>query len=383
MIDRYIQRLLDKHGNSDHERTYLIRMGGFVGILANVAFAVIKLIVGSVSNSIAITSDAINNLTDATASVITLIGLKIARHRPDHKHPLGYGRIEYISGMIISTLVLVTGIQFLMTSIQRIELPQTTRFSVSQLLILCVVMLGKWALSRLDLAIGNKMDSDSLIAAGTDAKMDVMVSGATILTGMLSKYLNWHIDGYTGVALSLFIIYNGCMLIRQTISNILGERPSQDIAAKIKAEVLKYEPIIGAYDLLLHNYGPATKVGTLNVEMPDDISVEAAYEAMTAARQDILKLFGIYITFGLYSVNTYDEKIVALRGDISDIVTAIPGAISIHNFRYDQNQHQFRFDAVVGFGISDFTDFTAHATSAIRARYPDADVVINIDMDYA
>ena len=383
MIDKWIDKFLNSKSGGADQRAYLIRLSGLAGILANLLFAGVKLTVGLAANSVAIISDAVNNLSDALASVITIIGLKISRHPPDFKHPLGYGRIEYISGMIISALVLVTGTEFLITSAKRIISPQETSFAAVQLVILGIVIIGKWALSRLDLAVGKKTDSEALIATGTDARMDVLVSAMTVAAGILSRLTSWHIDGYVGVALSLVIIYNGIALVKSTINSIIGERPDKDLEEKIKAEVLKFEPVSGAFDLVLHSYGPATRLGSLSLEIPDYVTVEEAYEAMTAAQQDIHALFGIRVTFGLCSVNTYDEETIALRKDVEQIVTGLPEAISIHNFHFAAEHKTLRLDVVVEYGTRDFTAFRESASAAIKKSYPDLTLTVNIDLDNA
>jgi hypothetical protein len=213
--------------------------------------------------------------------------------------------------------------------------------------------------------------------------MDVLASIATVAAAIVSKLTGWHIDGYVGAALSIFIIYNGISLIRGIVSSIIGERPDKDLAEKLKAEALKFEPIVGAYDLILHSYGPTTKLGSLNLEIPDYVTVEKAYEAMTAAQKDIYAAYGIYFTFGLYSVNTYDKEIVALRKAVSKIITGLPGAVSMHNFNYDSVHKQFRFDVVVDFDTRDFPAFRAAATAAVQKEYPGSTVIMNIDLDYS
>lgn len=383
MIEKWISGFLNKRSAAPGGRVKLIRLAGIAGIVANGLFAAVKLVVGLAANSVSIISDAVNNLTDAVSSVITLVGLRLAQRPPDRKHPLGYGRIEYISGMVISALVLVTGVEFLQTSVGRIFAPEATNFATVQFVVLGITILGKWVLSRFVIAVGKKTDSDSLVASGTDARMDVLASLLTVAAAIVSKFTGWHIDGYIGVALSLFILYTGISLIRETISSIIGERPEKQLADKIKAEVLKYQPVVGAYDLILHNYGPTTKLGSLNLEIPDYVTVEKAYETMDKAQQDIYLQYGIYLTFGLYSVNTYDTEVVQRREDITRIITALPGAISLHNFHFDKENNFFRFDVIVDFSIHDFSRFRKQAQQAVVQNYPGARVEMNIDLDYA
>lgn len=382
MLVQWFSRFLEKKEAGAKGRAGLIWLAGICGIVANVVFAAIKLLVGYAANSISIISDAVNNLTDAVSSVITLAGLKISQRPPDKKHPLGYGRIEYISGMVISALVMVTGFEFLKTSVGRILTPEATSFVTAQFVVLGVMIVGKWILSRFTIAVGKKTDSDSLVASGTDAKMDVLASILTVVAAIVSKLTGWHIDGYVGVALSLFILYTGFGLVRDTVSSIIGERPDKALADKLKAEVMKYEPVVGAYDLILHSYGPSTRLGSLNLEIPDYVTVEKAYEAMDLAQQDIYANYGIYFTFGLYSVNTYDAEMIRLRENVTQIITGLPGGVSLHNFHYDKERRFLRFDVIVDFK-TDYAGFRKAATAAIQERYPGAVVQMNIDLDYA
>ena len=382
MFNKIFDGTLKRHDSKISGRSAVIRLAGIVGIIANIIFAGIKLLVGFAANSISIISDAVNNLTDAASSVITLAGLKLSERPPDEKHPLGYGRLEYISGMIVSALVLVTGIEFLKTSIDRIIHPQDTNYITAQFIVLAIMIIGKWLLSLFTIQAGKKTDSESLIASGTDARMDVLASVVTVIGAVVSKLTGYHVDGYVGALLSLFIIYTGIGLIKDTISSIIGKRPDKDLADKIRKEVTKYDPIMGAYDLIIHNYGPSTRLGSLNLEIPDYVKVEDAYDAMDKAQQDIYYKYGIYFTFGLYSVNTYDKEIVKLREEVTRVILSLQGAISIHNFHYDKELKFFRFDVIVDFN-TDFKEFRKLVSKTIEDKYPGASVQINIDLDYA
>ncbi|WP_230399137.1 cation diffusion facilitator family transporter [Novisyntrophococcus fermenticellae] len=382
MLKKWFNKFLDKRSSEPDGRAGTIRLTGLVGIAANVLFALAKLLIGFTANSISIMSDAVNNLTDAVSSVITLVGLKLSMRPPDKKHPLGYGRIEYISGMIVSALVLVTGIEFLKTSAERILEPQKTSFAVVSFVVLGITVLGKWFLSQFQIAAGQKASSEALVASGMDARMDVLASLLTMLAAIVSAVTGWYIDGYIGVLLALFILYTGITLIRETVSHIIGERPDKELADGIKAEVIKFEPITGAYDLILHSYGPATRLGSLNLEVPDYVTVEKVYDAMDKAQQDVYMKFGVYLTFGLYSINTYDKEVTAVRESITQTVLTLPGAVSMHNFHYDKEQNFFRFDVIVDFDTDPML-FRKHATDKVQQDYPGASVQINIDLDYA
>ena len=368
---------------SAKERSRMIRRAGVIGILGNVLFAFIKVIIGLLANSVSIISDGMNNLTDALSSVVTLIGLKLSQHAPNHKHPLGYGRIEYIAGMIVSVLVLITGIGFLITSIFRIITPVETDFKTAQFVVLAITIVGKWGLSWLDLSVGRKTESDSLIAAGVDARIDVLVSLLAVIGALVSRFTDLYIDGWVGLLLALFIIFNGVMLVRETLSKIIGERPNEEITDKIKADVLEFEHIIGAYDLLLHNYGPTVKIGSLNLELPDYVSMETACDIAYAARKHIYKEHGVYLTFGLYAVNTYDKEVALVYNDVVEIVTSVPGAINVQYFYYNKEKNRFRFQVTVTFSTKDFAEFRKKITAEIEKKYPGANVEMDIGLDFS
>ncbi len=384
MLEELVDRIMAKASEHKQDpRNKLIQFAGTAGIAANVLFAVVKVVIGIVSNSVSVLSDAINNLTDAVSSVITLIGLRLSRRPPDYKHPLGYGRLEYLSGMIISAIVLVAGIEFLRTSGERILNPQAVSFSIVQLVVLAISVVGKFFLFKLNVTIGKKADSAALMASGNDALSDVLVSTLMIISAIVSKFTGWMIDGYVGVIISVFILYTGIKLIRNTVSSILGERASKELATAIKAEVLKFEPIMGAYDLILHNYGPTTRLGSLNLEIPDYVTVERTYATMMSAQADIYEKYNIYFTFGLYSVNTYDESIKRMRNRVSEIVKGTPHAISLHAFNDDKDKKLIRFDVIVDFDVRDYEGFRKEIIARLKQEYPGYDVLINIDLDYA
>ena len=384
MFETPITKTEKKYGDDKiKSRAALIRIAGVTGILANVLFAAMKFVIGTAANSIAITSDAVNNLTDASSSIITLAGLKLSQKPADRKHPLGYGRIEYISGLIVAAIVLITGVEFFQTSVGRIADPEPVDFSVLQLVLLGVFVVGKLILGRLDKEFGLRSKSGALVASGTDARMDALVSTLTIITAVITMATGIVIDGYAGVAMSLFIMFNGISLIKDTVNSIIGSRADKKVVDEVKADILGIEPIRGAYDMIIHNYGPATQLGTLNLEMPDYTTVEQAYMAMEQAQRKVYQKHHIYFTFGLYSVNTYDDDVISARDQVTAIVKGTEGAISIHAFNYDKNNKLIRFDIIVDFGVHDFMEFRNKLIRKLSESYPGFTFDINVDLDYA
>ncbi|WP_409199650.1 cation diffusion facilitator family transporter [Methanobrevibacter sp. DSM 116169] len=383
MIKRFFPSFFNKKNLSRNERTRMITFAAIMGIAANIIFSISKIIIGIISNSISIISDGVNNLIDVSSSIITILGLKLSQLPPDHDHPLGYGRIEYLSGMVISAIILFTGFEFLRISIGRIINPEYTYFLTFQIIILIIMIIGKWALAIFTKFMGERTQSEALIASAADAKVDVLTSTLVVLSAIVSKYTGWYIDGYVGIILSIFICYTGLSLIKDTISSLIGKRPNKKLTETLKKEVLKFEPIIGAYDLIAHDYGPTTKLASINVELPDYVTVEEAYGAMDAAQHYIWDNYNIHVVFGLHSVNTYDKNVVERREYVKYIIKDFPGAISIHNFSYNKSNQLFRFDVVVDFSVNDFYMFKKNLTEIIKEKYPNAETEIDINLDYS
>ncbi|MDR1018484.1 MAG: cation diffusion facilitator family transporter [Lachnospiraceae bacterium] len=383
MIEKILKLYLKKDTIEKNDRSKIISITSIFSIFINMLLAVVKLLVGVIAGSVAIISDAVNNLTDAVSSIITILGLKLSEKAPDRKHPLGYGRLEYVSSMVISAIVLITGFEFLQSSIKRIINPTDPNFTILQIIVLIIAIGGKILLSRVNVTIGKKTESESLVASGIDARMDVFASTLTVIAAIISRFAGLVVDGWMGALLSVFIIYNGATLVKDTLSSIIGERPSKELANEIRKSITKFEPIMGAYDLIIHNYGPSTKLGSVNLEIPDVVTVEKAYDAMRKAREYIYLEYGIYFTFGFYSVNTYNKEIMELEESIKALVYSVKGSLNVHAFNYDKDENYFRFDVVVDFSVKNFKEFKKNIIKKIEEKYPGAKTDINIDLDYS
>lgn len=373
-----IQKLL-----KNKDRNNQIKIVGLIGILTNLVFAGTKLIIGTLANSISIISDAVNNLSDALSSIITLLGLRLANKAPNKKHPLGYGRVEYLSSLIISVLILFAGIQFITSSVGRIMNPEEVAFSNAQFAILTITLIGKLLLGRLNIKVGEMTNSLSLKGSGADSLMDAIASGITIVTALIAMYTGLNIDGYVGVLLALFILYTGITQLSETINSILGERPEKELVAQLREDLSKYPLVIGSYDFIIHNYGPTTHIGTINLEFEDTNSAKDIYDVMYKAQRDLYAKYNIFFTFGLYSVNTSDEATRAMYDNVKQIVLHIPHVVTMHAFYVDFEQHIIRFDIVHDFDMKDVGKTKTIIEEAIKQAYPEFILAIGIDLDYA
>jgi cation diffusion facilitator family transporter len=280
-MDSLIRRLFRKRlSDVRTNRTRLINFAGFVDIVFNIIFAVAKLIIGSLTHSVAVTYDAINNLTDSLSSVVIIIGLKLAGRAPTRSHPLGYGRIEYLSGVIVAAMVLVVGVNYLITSVDRILHPQGVSATALQIVILIITIFGKVILSRMELVIGKAADSGALIASGTDALMDVLVSSVTVASVIIASAAHIELDGIVGTALSIYFIYTGVRLVLDSASSLIGERADKAMAEKLREDILAFDHVLGAYDMMIHSYGPTTRYGTVNLEFPDYARAEDIHKVL-------------------------------------------------------------------------------------------------------
>ncbi|MGB4660747.1 MAG: cation diffusion facilitator family transporter, partial [Mobilitalea sp.] len=294
-------------------RQAIIIKAGIVGVVVNIMLAAVKILLGSIAGSVAIVSDAINNISDAASSVITILGSKLATKDPDEKHPYGYGRIEYITTLIISVIIIVFGIEFLKASFQAIRNPKAVNFTATAIIIMIITVLVKVMLSLYDKKAGAKAQSPSLIASGIEAMGDAVVTSITVIAGFISILFDIQVDGYAGILVSAFILYSGIKLVFDTFNDIIGKRADKKLTSKIYDEIEEFQFIKGAYDLILHNYGPNRYLGSVNVEIEDFRTIQEATEAVRPIQKMIEEKFGIFLVVGFYPVNTEDVAVIEAR----------------------------------------------------------------------
>ncbi|MBR5113763.1 MAG: cation transporter [Oscillospiraceae bacterium] len=363
----------------DREKT-IVRTS-VVGIITNVLLAAFKAAVGLISNSIAVTLDAVNNLSDALSSVVTIIGAKLGAKAPDKKHPLGYGRIEYLSTMIVAAIVLYAGITSLVESIKKIIHPEEAEYGAVTLIILAVAIIVKLVLGAFVKRRGKKVNSGALIASGSDATFDAILSASVLASAIV--YLIWGVslEAYVGVVIAGFIIKAGIEMMIETVNDMIGRRADPEESAKIK-ELLGEEPeVLGAYDLTLYNYGPARTYASVHLELPDTMTVDEVDRLSRRVQTKIFRETGVILTgIGVYSFNTADDEAAAIREAVRSTVMAHEWALQMHGFYADTQTKTMRFDVVVAFDID---RAQAHETMLreVQELYPDWTVQIVPDSD--
>lgn len=344
-----MQRAGDKM-NTDREK--IIVRTSCVGIAVNILLAAFKAIVGLASHSIAVVLDAVNNLSDALSSVITILGAKLAGKKPDRKHPLGHGRIEYISAMLVSAIVLYAGITSLVESVKKIIHPDDVSYSTVSLVIIAVAVVAKIILGRYVKAKGQEVGSGALVASGTDAMSDAILSFAVLVTALIFTFTGVSLEAYVGVVISIFIIKAGIEMISDTVSDILGRRADEELSRTIKKMLVEEPEILGAYDLFLHNYGPDKFYGSVHIELPDNMTVREVDVLTRRVQAKIYKETGVIMTgVGVYSHNTTDNEASKIRNKVQKIVLDHDWALQMHGFYLDQEEKDMRFDVVMSFDI--------------------------------
>ena len=333
-------------------RSKVIVRTSFIGIAANILLAGFKAVIGLVSNSIAVVLDAVNNLSDALSSVITIIGTKLAGRPADKKHPMGHGRIEYLSAMIIAAIVLYAGITSLIESIKKIIDPETADYSPVSLIIIGVAILTKIFLGRYVEKTGERVNSGSLIASGSDAMFDAILSASVLASAIIFLTAGVSLEAYVGVIISCFIIKAGIEMMIDTLGDILGRRPSQELSRKIKDIINSESEVRGAYDLFLNDYGPNRFYGSVHIELRDTMTVEEVDVLTRRIEERIFAETGVIMTgVGVYSYNTQDTEAAHVRNQIVQQVMSHDWALQLHGFHLDSAKKQVRFDVVMSFDI--------------------------------
>lgn len=354
-----------------------------VGILANLFLAAFKAIIGLTANSIAIVMDAVNNLSDAASSVITIVGTKLAGKEADKKHPFGYGRIEYLSAMVISLIVLYAGIIAFEESVKKIIHPGTPDYSTIALVIVAVAVVVKIILGRYVKHIGEKVNSDSLINSGEDATLDSVISASTLVAAVI--YLIFHIslEAWLGAIIAVVIIKSGFEMLRDTLSKILGEGADAQLARNIKNTIISYPEISGVYDLVMNNYGPDSYNASVHIEVPDTLSMDDLDKLTRKVTVDVFQKYDVILTaIGVYSINTKDPEAAAAREKVHQIVTGNPYVLQMHGFYLDKAEKTLRFDIVVSFDAKDRKQVYREILDEVQKEYPDYVLQVAMDTDF-
>ena len=379
-----MNRQIKQENTDGGNREKIIVRTSVIGIVANVFLAAFKAVVGIISNSIAIVLDAVNNISDALSSLITIIGTKLAAKEPDKNHPFGYGRIEYLSAMIISLIVFYAGITSFIESVKKIIHPETPEYTTTSLIIVAVAVLVKILLGRYVQSVGNRVNSDSLVNSGKDALLDSIISASTLLAAAIYLIFGISLEAWLGAIISLIIIKSGYEMLKDTISQILGERNDPELARNIKKTVVSFPGVNGAYDLVLNNYGPDAWNGSIHIEVPDTYSADQLDQLIREIQLKVYNEHHVVLTaIGVYSINTKDQEAIEIEKKVRKIVFSHENVRQMHGFYLMKDRKTMRFDLVISFDAADRKAEFDEVINDVQKAFPDYKLQAALDTDYS
>ena len=364
------------------DRSSQIIRTSWIGIAANVLLAGFKAAVGILASSVAIVMDAVNNLSDALSSVITIVGTKLSQRPADRKHPFGFGRIEYFSAIIIAVIVLSAGVTSLIESVKKIFQPTEPSYTATTLIVIVVAIVVKLALGLYVKHKGQQLNSDALTASGSDALFDAIITLATLVSAGVMLLWHFSLDGILGALISVFIIKAGFEMLASPVNELLGTSIPADLTREIRKEVSEFEGVRGVYDLILHNYGPDVKIGSLHINVNDTMS---AYEIHGLTRKIAIRMMerhGIIMTVGVYSVATGDSRFIRLQSQVMQTVAAHPEIVQVHGYYYSEKDNLLSVDIVPDITVRDEAALIRQLTEELQPLVPGRQVVIVVDHNY-
>ena len=366
--------------NENRDKT-IIRTS-IIGILVNILLAAFKAAVGLLSHSISVVMDAVNNLSDALSSVITILGTQLAGKEPDKKHPLGYGRIEYLSAMIISVIVLYAGVSSLVESVKKILHPEKPDYSATALLIIAVAVVAKIILGSFVKKKGLDVKSDSLVASGSDALHDSIISASTLAAAVIYLFFHISLEAWLGAIISAVIVKSGLDMLRDTVSEILGERIDAETAQSVKDTICQTEGVRGAYDLVINNYGPNRQIGSVHIEVPDTMTVGELDGLEREISKNVFVKHHLILTgISVYSMNMGDKEAVRVETGVRKILEAYPDVLQMHGFFLDKKDKTMKFDIIISYDAQNREQLYKEIMKKVAATFPEYTPQVQLDFD--
>lgn len=354
-----------------------------VGIAGNVVLVVFKMIVGVITGSVAIVADAVNNLADAMSSVVTMIGTKLASKRPDRKHPYGYGQIEYLTSVVIAVLILYTGVSTFMDALDRILHPQDTMYDTAAIIVIAAGIAVKILLGRYFKASGKKTQSEALIASGEDASLDAVVSSSILVGAAIRLIFGVSIDGWLGAGIAVIIIKSGIDVLRTSLSQIIGERVPDDLAKSIKSIISKEPDVLGVYDLILNRYGPERVIGSVHIQVADEMTALQIDALSRRISGTIYEDCGIILTVGIYAANLADPQAQKMFRTLHEFAAKESDILQVHGFYVDSSTKTVTFDLVIDFACEDPEGLRRKIVDEMKKAYPEYTFSAVLDSDFS
>lgn len=353
-----------------------------LNILVNLISAAVKVVIGMAVSSIAIVSEGVNNATDSATSLITIVGTKLSAKHPTEKHPFGFGRIEYLTSLLIAVLILFTGAELMESSIKLIFEPQEMSISYVTMAIIAVSAILKLLLGTFTIKEGKRVDSSSLVALGTECRSDSVVSVITLVTALVFLVFRVNLDAYAGIIMALIVLKAGLEVLKETLSDLLGQSGEKELAQELY-RIIRAEPLVlNAADMMLHNYGPDAYSGSVNVEIDHSKTVGEVYAALHELQLRIMREKHITMVFGIYAVDKDHQEIRQLREQVAAFVREQEHVTSYHALYIHPNGRDIYVDLVVDYDLADWDELRREFTDYMAARYPEKHLELVIETNY-
>ena len=388
MTDFLVNKFIKDSTNieSTEVRTRYGMLASVVGIFCNVLLFSVKLTIGLILSSLAVTADAFNNLSDAASSIISFIGVKMAGKPADAEHPFGHGRIEYIAALIVSFLVIEVGFTFFKSSISKILHPEEISFDLVPFVILILSILVKLWMAFFNNKLGKRIDSKVMLATAADSLGDVITTSATVLSIIICHFTSINVDAIAGLIVSAIVIWSGISIAKDTLEPLIGERVPAELYQKITDIVESYDGIVGTHDLIVHNYGPNRSMATIHAEVPNDINIEVSHEIIDKIERDVKKDLNILLVIHMDPVEMRDEEVLSLREKTSRIVHALDPKLNFHDFRVleENEQRNLIFDLVIpdSYSEKDANRVMHQLVSLLHEMDENVECIITLDRSF-
>lgn len=390
MFSKLLVKIFVKDSENIHDSSVRDRYGyfaGIVGIIFNLLLFFIKFFVGIITGSIAVTADAFNNLSDTISSIITILGFRLSNLPPDKEHPFGHGRSEYIASLIMSFIIILVGLDFAKSSITRILNPSPVHFDIIAFILLLITIAIKVWLSLFNRFIGKKIGSKALEISAFDSLGDVFASSIVLISFVVAKFTSLPLDGYVGLFVSLFILYAGYKLLKETISPLLGESPDPSLVDNIKKELLSYEYVSGVHDLIIHNYGVGKFMASIHAEIPADIDIMTIHDVIDTAEREISEKLKIVLVIHMDPISIEEDEVKSAREEIEKIISQNPVIKSIHDFRIigKGEKKSLVFDVVITPNSKKISDaeIIEFISSRIKKVHEHFTCIITVDREFS
>ena len=388
MTDFLVNKFIKDSANieSTEVRTRYGMLASVVGIFCNVLLFSVKLTIGLILSSLAVTADAFNNLSDAASSIISFIGVKMAGKPADAEHPFGHGRIEYIAALIVSFLVIEVGFTFFKSSISKILHPEEISFDLVPFVILILSILVKLWMAFFNNKLGKRIDSKVMLATAADSLGDVITTSATVLSIIICHFTSINVDAIAGLIVSAIVIWSGISIAKDTLEPLIGERVPAELYQKITDIVESYDGIVGTHDLIVHNYGPNRSMATIHAEVPNDINIDVSHEIIDKIERDVKKDLNILLVIHMDPVEMRDEEVLSLREKTSRIVHALDPELNFHDFRVlkENEQRNLIFDLVIpdSYSEKDANRVMHQLVSLLHEMDENVECIITLDRSF-